>query len=114
MSIAAAPLNVAVLYFDNNTGKREYDVLQKGLADMLVTDLAASPSLQIVERERLEAVLTEQKLQHGHAFDKATAVKLGKLVGASHAIAGSLAAVAPAVRLDVRLFDVGTGAVLVT
>ena len=37
---AAEKLVVAVLYFDNNTGNREYDVLQKGLADMLITDLS--------------------------------------------------------------------------
>ncbi len=114
MTIAAAPLNVAVLYFDNNSGKREYDVLQKGLADMLVTDLAAVPSLQVVERDRLEAVLSEQKLQRGRYFDKATAVKLGKLVGASYAITGSLAAVSPQLRLDVRMFNVSTGAVTAT
>ena len=42
--LAAAPLNVAVLYFDNDTGRAEYDVLKKGLADMIVTDLSASPA----------------------------------------------------------------------
>ena len=36
---APAPLTVAVSYFDNNTGKAEYDPLAKGLADMLITDL---------------------------------------------------------------------------
>lgn len=109
-----APMTVTVLYFDNRTGQPEYDVLQKGLADMLVSDLAALPSLQVVERERLEAVLRELKLQRGKAFDPATAQRLGKLVGASHAIAGSITAIAPVVRLDIRLFSVSTGKVLVT
>lgn len=114
LTVAAAPLNVAVLYFDNRTGQAEYDVLRKGLADMLVTDLAGVPPLQIVERERLEALLAELKLQRSSSFDAATAQRLGKLVGASHAIGGSIHAVAPAMRLDVRLVEVATGKVLVT
>src|SRR5439155_67793 len=50
---AAAARTLAVSYFDNNTGKPEYDPLAKGLADMLITDLSAISSLQIVEREKL-------------------------------------------------------------
>ncbi len=111
-ALAAAPMNVAVLYFDNNTGRPEYDVLRKGLADMLVTDLAAVPALQVVERDRLESVLAEQKLQRSKAFDAKTAVKLGRLVGASHAVTGAIAAVEPQLRFDIRLVNVQTGAVV--
>jgi hypothetical protein len=32
------PLTVAVLYFDNHTGDARWAPLQKGLADMMVTD----------------------------------------------------------------------------
>ncbi|MEW5742928.1 MAG: CsgG/HfaB family protein [Myxococcota bacterium] len=61
-SASAAPLKVSVLYFDNNTGRAEYEPLKKGLADMLITDLAQLPGVTVVERERLQAVLDEQKL----------------------------------------------------
>ena len=54
---ADPPPTVAVLYFDNNSPNREYDVLQKGLADMLVTDLSQVESLQVVEREKLQALV---------------------------------------------------------
>ena len=37
---------VAVLYFDNDTNQREYDVLQKGLA---------VGRLQVVERQKLQS-----------------------------------------------------------
>jgi len=32
---------VAVLYFDNNTGARDYDNLGRGMASMMITDLSA-------------------------------------------------------------------------
>ncbi len=52
----AAPTTVAVLSFDNNTALRQYDVLQKGMAVMLITDLRVSEQLRLGEREKLEAV----------------------------------------------------------
>ena len=36
---AAAPKTVAVLYFDNYTGKPDYDQLGKGISSMMISDL---------------------------------------------------------------------------
>lgn len=112
--LAAAPLNVAVLYFDNDTGRAEYDVLKKGLADMIVTDLVGVEPLVVVEREKLEAVMGELKLQRSRMFDPKTAQQVGKLIGASHAVTGAIHAVEPKVRLDLRLVEVKTGKVKLT
>jgi TolB-like protein len=107
-------LRVSVLYFDNATGDSQFDVLRKGLADMIVTDLAAVPGVEVVEREKLEALLTEQKLQGSRLFDPATAVRTGKLFGASHVVTGTITAVAPKMRIDLRMIDVAQGKVLAT
>lgn len=109
---AAPPMVVAVLYFDNNTGDRTYDVLQKGLADMLVTDLAAVPRLQVVEREKLEKLLGELELQRGKYFDPKTAQKLGQGIGARYAITGAFSAIDPQMRIDIRLVDVASARVI--
>lgn len=50
---------VAVLYFENKTGKSELDPLQKGLALMLITDLFTVKGLQVVERVKLQALVEE-------------------------------------------------------
>lgn len=104
---------VCVLYFDNNTGDKSWDPLKKGLADMVVSDLAGLEGLTVVERSRLEDVLGELKLQRSSQFDPATAQKLGKLVGARFAVTGSISAVAPKIRIDVRLIEVESGKVIV-
>ncbi|HWN70983.1 MAG TPA: CsgG/HfaB family protein, partial [Haliangium sp.] len=110
---AAAPsMIVAVLYFDNNTGDRGYDVLQKGLADMLVTDLAGVPTLQVVEREKLEKLIGELDLQRSSYFDPKTAQKLGQVIGARYAVTGAFSAIEPKMRIDIRLIDVASAAVL--
>ncbi|MBI5545458.1 MAG: hypothetical protein HY901_16350 [Deltaproteobacteria bacterium] len=110
-AIAAEPKVVMVLYFDNNTTDREYDVLQKGLADMLISDLAGVEGLKVVEREKLQALIDELKLQGTSYFDSGTVGRLGKGTGARYAITGSITAVTPKLRLDVRLVDLQTGEV---
>jgi TolB-like protein len=105
---------VAVLYFDNDTNKREYDVLQKGVADMMVTDLAASDQVTVVEREKLQGVIDELKLQRSKYFDAKTAQKLGQMVGAKYAVTGSFVAIEPLLRIDIRLVEVATGRLVVT
>src|SRR5689334_9941073 len=59
LSAAAAPSKpvLMVVYFDNLTGKSEHDVMRKGLADMIITDLVAYDGVTVVERDKLEAVL---------------------------------------------------------
>ncbi|MCC6622660.1 MAG: hypothetical protein IT385_15465, partial [Deltaproteobacteria bacterium] len=104
---------LAVLYVANHSGEARYDVLHKGLADMLVTDLRAQ-GLTVVERARLQALIDEQALQASSFIDPATAVRVGQGLGATHVVTGSLAAIAPQIRLDVRLVDVATGEVVVT
>jgi TolB-like protein len=98
-----------VVYFDNLTGAPEHDVMKKGLADMIITDLVAYDGVTVVERDRLEAVLGELHLQRTAAFDPATRAKVGKLVGARYLISGSMLGVTPEVRIDARLTDITTG-----
>lgn len=110
--LSAKPLTVSVLPFDNRTGAAEYDVMEKGLSDMLLTDLAAADGLAVVERARLDEVITELKLQRSSLFDPKTVQQLGKVVGASHVVTGTLLKVDPELRLDVRLVEVKTARVL--
>jgi TolB-like protein len=112
LALADTRVPVVVLYFDNNTANREYDVLQKGLADMLITDLSASQQLQVVEREKLETLVGELKLQNSKFFDAATARKVGQMVGARYAVTGAFTAFDPELRLDVRLLEVETSKVV--
>jgi TolB-like protein len=86
---SAKPI-ISVVYFDNLTRDPGYDVMRKGLAEMIITDLVAWDGVTVVERDRLESVLTELALQRSKAFDPATAVKVGKLMGASYSLTGSM------------------------
>jgi TolB-like protein len=82
---------VAVLYFNNGAlGKANDELapLTKGIADLFIQELSANPAVRVVERDQIQKVLEEQRLSQGGAVDNATIVKIGKLVGAHHMIAG--------------------------
>jgi TolB-like protein len=109
---AEPPPAVMVLYFDNDTGDAAMDPLGKGLADMMITDLSKVPGIRVVERDKLQALLGELKLQRSKYFDPKTAQKLGKGVGAKFAISGSFAAVDPQLRINVRVIKIASGTVV--
>ncbi|HEY8258935.1 MAG TPA: CsgG/HfaB family protein [Gemmatimonadales bacterium] len=105
---------VAVLYFTNSALVRhqEYEPLSKGITEMLITELAGSPSLQVVERDRLQALLQEQDLVRSSQVDQETAVRLGKILGAQHLLMGGFI-IDPRdnMRLDLRAVSVETSRV---
>jgi TolB-like protein len=109
---APARPTVAVLYFDYTGRNTELEPLRKGLARMLISDLAATPAFQIVERERLEEVLAELKLGQSKSFDAAAAARVGKLLGARYLVLGGYFELGGKLRCDARVVEVETGKVL--
>jgi TolB-like protein len=103
---------LAIIYFDNSGGEPSMDKLKKGLADMLITDLSNVHMLDIVERDKLEAILKEQKLSNSKDFDANTAAKVGKLLGAQIILTGGYFDMMGSLRIDARFIDVETGKIL--
>ncbi|MCJ8501848.1 CsgG/HfaB family protein [Desulfatitalea alkaliphila] len=79
---------VAVLYFHNRTGRTELDLLEKGLALMLITDLAKIDNLEVIERARLQALIQELELGASGLVDTDTTQQMGRFLGARHLVGG--------------------------
>jgi TolB-like protein len=105
---------VAVLAFDNASGRAEYEPLGKGLAAMTITDLSAVEDIRLVEREHLQSLTAEMDLQRTAYFDAATAARVGRMAGAEYVVVGALAALQPRIRLDARVVRVETGEIVKT
>ncbi|NPU83803.1 MAG: hypothetical protein HPY65_04880 [Syntrophaceae bacterium] len=107
-------IRLAVLYFDNEciTDREKLDAFQKGIADTLIGDLGRLSRLQVVERERLDALLSELKLQQSGLTDPASAVRLGRILGVQALLMGSYTAIGGTIRIDARIVEVETGLVL--
>lgn len=103
---------VAVLYFDYAGKDDDLAVLRKGLAQMMISDLAGIDAIQLVERSRLEDILNELKLGEERKLDASTAAKVGKLLGARYLVLGSYFELKAKLRIDARVVEVETGKVI--
>jgi TolB-like protein len=103
---------VAVLAFKNLSPSTRLTAMEGGFADILQDNLSAVKDVRLVEREKLRTVLSEQKLSLSGLADAATAIRVGRLLGAQRLIYGSFVELGEDLRLDVRLADSRTGAVL--
>ena len=113
LDVADIPDNsIAVTLFRNLGSRKDLDPLQKGLAEMMVTDLSKVPGLQVVERLRMQEMMKEIGLSQTGAVDPATAPRLGKLVGASQIVNGSFTDLPEdQLRLDINVSRAKTGEV---
>jgi len=107
--------SVAVLPNFNNgsvVNHADYDALGKGIADVLITELAANPTIRVVERDKIQQLIDEQNLGASGRVDKETAAKIGKLLGVHHVIVGGFI-IDPrgSMRFDARAVNVETGIV---
>ncbi|TNF29436.1 MAG: hypothetical protein EP329_15770 [Deltaproteobacteria bacterium] len=111
-AIASAPRTVAVMPWAPGAAPKSLDGFGTALAGMVITDLAAVPELQLVERERLTALLDELALSKTSFVDPKAAVKLGHGLGAELMVSGSFSIVANRLLMDARLVAVQTGSIL--
>lgn len=75
---------------DKSNHSHTWQNVGTGIADMMVTALAESKKYTIIEREKLEKVMEEQKLGASGAVTPQTAAKIGRLLGANYIITGSV------------------------
>ena len=58
--------------------------------DVFVTNLVKTGKYRVVDRESMNAMIAEQDLSTSGRIDQATAIKVGKLVGAKYFLMGAL------------------------
>ncbi|GAB4364874.1 MAG: hypothetical protein Kow0042_03780 [Calditrichia bacterium] len=108
----ANKITIAVVDFQNTSGKRDLDYLQKSIPEMLITNLAKKERLNIVERSRLEDAVKEMQLGMTGIVDQSKAIELGKAVGANAIMVGSFLDIGGVIRINARLIDVQTSKVI--
>ncbi len=103
---------LAVLALKNLGTSARLQPMESGFAELLQASLSALPNVRLVEREKLYAVLAEQQLSVSGLADSATAVQVGRLLGADRLLYGSFVELGDNLRIDVRLADTKTASVL--
>jgi len=107
-----SPTTVAVLPLSFTGSDTTLRPLGRGLAELLTTDLARSPKLTVVERERVQALVDEINLQQSGATDSSSGVRAGKMLRAGRLVAGGIQQVGSDIRVDAPIVNVNNDQVV--
>ncbi len=108
---------MAIVDFTNNSldDRERFDPLEGGFASLMVHQLNGATGLKVIERERIQWLLSELDLQQEDGrVDQSTAVRTGKLLGATTVLFGSFMKHRNELRINARLVKVETGEILMT
>ena len=90
-ALAASKPSVGVAEFTNDSSAAWwYSGAGRDLSSMLTNELTSTEKFKVVERSKLEHVLSEQDLAASGRVAKGTAAKVGKLTGAQYLIMGTV------------------------
>jgi len=94
---------------------RGISALEAGsLTDRLRSELSTTNAVTIVERGQMQEVLDEQGFQQTGCVSSECAVEVGKMLGVSHMVTGSIGKLGSTFTLDVRIFSVQDGGIMKT
>ena len=123
LSVLAAPAvgqdtrpGIAVLPFENagsyGRDKEDFEALERGIAGMMISELALNAAARVVDRSETQRLLDEQNLGKEGRVDAATAAQIGKLVGARYMVMGDFIDFYGDFRVDARLVNVETSEIM--
>lgn len=78
------------------------------LNEMAMLEITKHKTLQVIERDRLNMILEEQKLALSDLMDTANAIEIGKLLTANYILTGSVIEMADSVVIFGRIINVET------
>ena len=105
---------MAVIDFKNRSidQRERFDPLEKGFADLIIHQLNTATNLKVIERERIQWILSEIEIQDEYSMDGA--VRMGKQLGVHTVLLGSFIIFDDEVWIGARLVKVETSEILLT
>ena len=102
-------LSLALFPFENKSAKES---LAKMYGDMFFVKLMDQDRFRILEREKLDIILREQKLSSSDIVDRNTALELGRLMAAQTSLVGTIVESEIGIEVVARLIDNETSELL--
>lgn len=108
------PVGSTVFINDHSDFNGVISYFGKYLAVKISNRLTKNKNFTVVDRNSIELILKEQKFQYSGAVDEKTAVELGKMVGASVIVFGTITEFTNKVSIDSKILSVKTAKVIGT
>ena len=104
---------IAVLDFEVQSENPQYKFLGKGFAEFIAVDLSSVEGITIIDREKRNDVMEEQKFTLTGMTDESTNIEIGQLLAANYMISGSIFDMFGNLEVTVQLIDIELGSVAV-
>lgn len=109
----SGPVSVAVWDLENLSYEPgAYPDMGQVLAGRIIETIRQKGEYQVVERQRIMAILQELNLGSSALADENTRLRIGRISGARQMIFGGYQTAGDAMRIDLRLVEVETGKVI--
>jgi tetratricopeptide (TPR) repeat protein len=82
--------SIAVFSYQDLSPDSRFRHLQKAMAALIITDLAQVKSLMVLERLKVNHLVSEMKLGEAGLTEKGTAPRAGRLLGAENLVVGTM------------------------
>jgi serine/threonine protein kinase/Flp pilus assembly protein TadD len=105
---------IAVISFENQTGDKKYDYLQKAIPNLLITSLERSESLRVITWERMRDLLRQVGKENVEVIDRDLGFQLCRLDGIDAIVLGTYTKAGETFATDVKVLDVSTKQLLVS
>lgn len=83
-----------------------------GIAMMLTTEMSRNERVTMVERDQIQDLVAEHRLNLSGMVDASTAAEVGRLLGAKYMLFGAYTDVFSNLRIDVRVVEVESGRIV--
>jgi DNA-binding winged helix-turn-helix (wHTH) protein/tetratricopeptide (TPR) repeat protein len=112
--LAASPgqRRVAVAPFEDVSSTADLTWLRQGLPDMFVTNFAQIEGVRVLDRQQIEVWYERMGIDRNKAVEVDRALDAAKRGNAELLVVGSFAAVGPSIRIEARVHEVATGAMI--
>lgn len=101
--------SLAVMYFKNNTGDKNYDHWRSALSDLLISDLAQSKYIRVMGGDKLYNILKQLDLMDADSYSSVDLEKISSRGGVNHILLGNLTKAGDNFRINITLQEADTG-----
>jgi tetratricopeptide (TPR) repeat protein len=103
---ANTPKPIAIISFENQTGDKQYDYLQKAIPNLLITSLEQYGNLRVATWERLNDLVKQRGMQDVENIDPDLGFDICKMDGIESIVLGSFTKAGEVFALDIKILNV--------
>ncbi len=100
--------SIAIISFENQTGDKAYDYLQKAIPNLLITSLEQAGGLYVMTWERMHDLLDQMGKKDVENIDRDLGFRLCRIEGVMALVRGSFVKAGDMFATDVKVLDVET------